>query len=299
MAVRITVRSLVLSSFALDGGAMHGIVPKPLWERVHPADAQNRVALVARAILVDDATSGARTLVELGGGQRWSAKERAIYAFAPGPDVPDVLREAGVDPDTVTHVVLTHLHWDHAGGLVLSGDAPRLAFPRAEHVVGRACLAHAGHPSEKDAGSFRREDIELLQRTGTLRLWDEGDTLAPGLTGRLAQGHTEGQIIPWIKERDDGPPLAIPTDLIPTRSHLKPGWVMAYDNHPAVTAAEKRALIGELHAVGGGVVLYHDPLVEAAFTRDMGRGPELCPARLDGSVMPRASEAGSAVRTAR
>jgi glyoxylase-like metal-dependent hydrolase (beta-lactamase superfamily II) len=286
MAPRITVRSLILSTFALDGGAMHGIIPKPLWERVHPADAQNRIPLVARALLVDDATSGARTLIELGAGQRWSAKERAIHGFAAGPDVPDLLREAGVDPETVTHVVLTHLHWDHAGGLVLSGEAPALAFPRAEHVIGRACLAHAEQPSEKDAGSFRREDLALLRRAGKIRLWDPGDPLAPGLTGHLAQGHTEGQIIPWIPERDDGPPLAIPTDLIPTRSHLKPAWVMAYDNHPAVTAAEKREMIGELHAVGGGVLLYHDPVVEAAFTRDTGRGPELAPARLDGSFMP-------------
>jgi glyoxylase-like metal-dependent hydrolase (beta-lactamase superfamily II) len=285
MATGITVGSLILSSFALDGGAMHGIVPRPLWERVHPPDPQNRIPLVARALLVDDAPSGARTLIELGAGQRWSAKERAIYAFAPGPDVPDLLRGAGVDPDTITHVVLTHLHWDHAGGLVLSGETPTLAFPRAEHVLGRACLAHAEHPSEKDAGSFRREDLELLQRTGKIRLWSEGDWLAPGLTGRLAQGHTEGQIIPWIPARDDGPPLAMPTDLIPTRSHLKPGWVMAYDNQPAVTAAEKRALIGELAAIGGGVLLYHDPLIEAAWVRDLGRGPELVTGTLDGAIL--------------
>ncbi len=287
MATGITVRPLILSSFALDGGAMHGIVPRPLWERVHPADAQNRIPLVARALLVDDAVSGARTLIELGAGQRWTPKERAIYAFTPGPDVPDLLRAAGVDPDTVTHVVLTHLHWDHAGGLVLAGDPPRLALPRAEHVVSRACLAHAEHPSEKDAGSFRRDDLALLQRTGRMRLWDEGTPLAPGLEARLAQGHTEGQIIPWIAARDDGPPLAIPTDLIPTRSHLKPSWVMAYDNQPTVTTREKRALLSELAAVGGGVLLYHDPLVEAAWARDVGRGVEFVTGSLDGSLVPR------------
>jgi len=286
MATGVTVRALILSSFALDGGALHGVVPKPLWERVHPADAQNRVPLVARALLVDHAASGARTLIELGAGQRWSPKERAIYAFAAGPDVPELLRAEGVDPDTVTHVVLTHLHWDHAGGLVLSGDEPRLAFPRAEHVLSRACLAHAEQPSEKDAGSFRPADLALLRSAGTIRLWDEGSPLAPGVVGRLAQGHTEGQIIPWILGRDDGPPLVVPTDLIPTRSHLKPGWVMAYDNQPAVTAAEKRALLSELAAIGGGVVLYHDPLVEAAWARDNGRGPELVTGTLDGSRRP-------------
>ena len=114
---------------------------------------------------------------------------------------------------------------------------------------------------------------------------DEGSPLAPGVVGRLAQGHTEGQIIPWILERDDGPPLVVPTDLIPTRSHLKPSWVMAYDNQPTVTAAEKRALMSELAAIGGGVLLYHDPLIEAAWARDTGRGPELVTGALDGSLV--------------
>src|SRR4051794_21424897 len=118
MASGVTVRAVVLSRFALDGGAMHGIVPRVLWERVHVADARHRIRLVARGLVVDHAGSGARVLVELGLGQRWTAKEREMYGLEPGPDAPEALREAGVDPETVTHVVLTHLHWDHAGGVV-------------------------------------------------------------------------------------------------------------------------------------------------------------------------------------
>src|SRR5580704_232272 len=240
----VTVRAVMLSRFALDGGAMHGIVPRVLWERVHRPDARHRIPLVARALVVSDAGSGARTLIELGMGRRWSEKEQAIYDLAPGPDAPGALAAAGIDPETITHVVLTHLHWDHAGGLVREDGT--LAFPRAEHVVGEACLAHAAHPSEKDAGSFRAEDVALLLREGRVRRWREGDPLAPGMTGRLSQGHTEGLVIPCLAARDDGPPLAVPTDLVPTRSHLKPGWVMAYDNLPATSAAEKRALFEEL-----------------------------------------------------
>jgi glyoxylase-like metal-dependent hydrolase (beta-lactamase superfamily II) len=284
MASGVTVRALVLSSFALDGGAMHGVVPKPLWERAHPADAKNRIPLVARALLVDHAPSGARTLIELGAGQRWSDKERGIYAMAPGPEVPELLRRAGVDPDTVTHVLLTHLHWDHAGGVVLAGDPPALALPRAEHIVGRACLAHAERPGEKDAGSFRAGDLALLRGAGKLRLWDEGEPLAPGIAGRVARGHTEGHVIPWIADRDDGPPIVYPTDLVPTRSHLRPSWVMAYDNQPAVCAAEKRALFEELARIGGGVVLYHDPEVEAAWARAGAKGAELAAGSLDGRL---------------
>jgi glyoxylase-like metal-dependent hydrolase (beta-lactamase superfamily II) len=272
----VTVRAVVLSRFALDGGAMHGIVPRVLWERVHRPDARHRIPLVARALAVSDAGSGARTLIELGMGPRWSEKERSIYDLAPGPDAPGALAAAGIDPETITHVVLTHLHWDHAGGLVREDGT--LAFPRAEHVVGEACLAHAAHPSEKDAGSFRAEDVALLLREGRVRRWREGDPLAPGMTGRLSQGHTEGLVIPWLAARDDGPPLAVPTDLVPTRSHLKPGWVMAYDNLPATSAAEKRALFEELGRVGGGVALYHDPEVEAAWAV----GGEMVPGGLGG-----------------
>jgi glyoxylase-like metal-dependent hydrolase (beta-lactamase superfamily II) len=271
-----TVRTVVLSRFALDGGAMHGIVPRVLWERVHRADAKHRIPLVARGVVVDHAPSGARTLIELGMGQRWTDKERALYDLAPGPDAPEALGAAGIDPDTITHVVLTHLHWDHAGGLVRAGGA--LAFPRAEHVIGEACLAHAQSPSEKDAGSFRAADLALLLREGRVRRWREGEALAPGLTGRLSRGHTEGLVIPFVDARDDGPPLAMPTDLVPTRSHLKPNWVMAYDTLPATTVAEKRALFAELSRVGGGVVLYHDPEVEAAWAQ----GGELTPGPLGG-----------------
>jgi glyoxylase-like metal-dependent hydrolase (beta-lactamase superfamily II) len=274
MASGVTVRTLVLSTFALDGGAMHGIVPRPLWERVHPADERHRIRLCARAVLVDHAPSGARTLVELGLGQRWSDKERALYAIAPGPDVPGP-RAAGVDPDTVTHVVLTHLHWDHAGGLVRAGPEPALALPRAEHVIGALCLDHAASPSEKDSGSFRQADLELLLREGRVRRWREGEPLAPGLEARVSHGHTEGLVIPIVRARDEGPPLAIPTDLVPTRSHLRPSWVMAYDNQPTVSVAEKRALAEDLARIGGGIVLYHDPLVEVAWAVDAGAGAEL------------------------
>jgi glyoxylase-like metal-dependent hydrolase (beta-lactamase superfamily II) len=278
----VTLRAFVVSSFALDGGAMHGIVPRLLWERVHTPDDHHRIPLVARAVLVDHAPSGSRTLIELGMGQCWGPKERHIYALAPGPDVPEILRAAGVDPDTVTHVVLTHLHWDHAGGLVLQGGGA-LAFPRAEHVVGDACLAHATRPGEKDRGSFRPDDIALLLREGRVRRWREGEPLAPGVEGRLSVGHTEGLVIPLIRARDDGPPVAVPTDLIPTRSHLKPGWVTAYDNLPAIAVVEKRALLSDLAAIGGGVALYHDPLVEAAWTVAGKAGPELVRGHLDGS----------------
>src|SRR5512140_2872923 len=110
MSSGVTVRAVVVSSFALDGGAMHGIIPRALWQRTHKPDEQHRIPLVARALVVDHAPSGSRTIIDLGMGQRWTDLERKRYALAKGPEVPDALREAGIDPDTITHVLLTHLH---------------------------------------------------------------------------------------------------------------------------------------------------------------------------------------------
>jgi glyoxylase-like metal-dependent hydrolase (beta-lactamase superfamily II) len=283
MSSGFTVRSVLLSRFALDGGAMHGIVPRYLWERIHLPDERHRIPLVARALLVDHAPTGSRTLIELGMGQRWTQKERDIYALAPGLDPPDELRSQGIDPDTITHVILTHLHWDHAGGLFLSSASERvLAFPRAEHVIGEECLAHAVAPNEKDRGSFRQDDATFLLSMGRVRLYRHPGPLAPGIEGRLSHGHTRGMLIPIIPARDDGPPLAFPADLVPTRSHLRPNWVMAYDNLPAESVAEKHAFITVLAQIGGGVFLYHDPLVEAAWITQGPKGPDLVAGTLAG-----------------
>lgn len=264
---------------------MHGVVPRPLWERVHTPDGRNRISLVARCLIADNPQSGYRLLIELGAGQRWSEKERAIYAIAEGPDPPQLLQSHGIDPGSITHVLLTHLHWDHAGGLFIQTDSePILSFPHAEHIVSEQSLARARRPSEKDAGSFRTEDIERWLRTAHIRVFQPGQEILPGITGRISNAHTEGLLIPILTGRIDGPPLAFPADLIPTRSHLKAHWGMAYDNHPLDIAPEKTALIRDLAAMGGGALLYHDPEVIAAFAFIENGEPILRPGLLDGTI---------------
>ena len=266
----ISARVVVLSRFALDGGAMHGIVPRPLWERVHVPDANNRIALVARALLVDHVPSGARTLIDVGLGQRWSDKERGIYAIEEGPDAHDVLAREGIDPASITHVLLTHLHWDHAGGLLRGrqGDARELAFPKAEHVVSRGAMRRAKSPSDKDAGSFRDDDLAHFLKKARIRESIPGEPLAPGVTADASSGHTDGLLVARVRARDDGPPLAFPTDLVPTRSHLKPSWIAAYDERPSISVDEKKALFAKLAEERGGVVFYHDPDAVVAWARE-------------------------------
>lgn len=265
------VHSVVASRFALDGGAMHGVVPRVLWERAHPADSQHRIALVARVLVVDDAAAGARTLIDTGLGARWSEKEMARYAIDADLDAKAALASSGIDPDSITHVVLTHLHWDHAGG-VLDRDG-ELAFPRAEIVVSAEALAHARAPSEKDEGSFRPDVISALVSRAKLRIVsDERAMLAPAVRATPSHGHTPGLIVPFVDERADGPPLAFPTDLVPTHTHCKVPWIAAYDVMPATSAREKAELFDELELVGGGLVLYHDPSIDAAWPRRAASG---------------------------
>ncbi|NUO47426.1 MAG: MBL fold metallo-hydrolase [Polyangiaceae bacterium] len=262
----VTVRSFIASRFALDGGAMHGIVPRPLWERVHTPDAAHRIALVARILIVESDRAGTRAILDVGLGERWSPKERERYAIADVAPLPELLREASIDPDSITHVVLTHLHWDHAGGVVDQGGD--LVFPRAEHVVSEAALAHALQAGPKDGGSFRADVTGALRERAKLRTVARTNAeILPGVEARFSDGHTTGLLVPFIPARDDGPPLAFPTDLVPTRSHCRASWIAAYDNRPATSADEKQALFQDLAAVGGGLVLYHDPEVVAAWPR--------------------------------
>ncbi|MEJ7734467.1 MAG: hypothetical protein WKG00_35380 [Polyangiaceae bacterium] len=123
-----------------------------------------------------------------------------------------------------------------------TGTGPgAVALPRAEHVVAEAWLVYAAGAGAKDGGSFRQDGLATLLAAPHLRRWRPGEALAPGMDGLAFHGHTEGQIVPVIRARDDGPPLAVPTDLVPTRSHLRPGWGMAYDNDPRRVVDDKRA----------------------------------------------------------
>ncbi len=266
--MKVTARAIVVSKFALDGGAMHGVVPRILWQRTHKPDDKHRIALVARALLVDEATSGARTLLDLGLGPAWNDAERDRFGIEGDGDVPATLAAAGIDPATVSHVVLTHLHWDHMGGLVDAGGD--LAFPSAEIIVSRRALEHARAPTAKDEGSFRADLIDHLSRQKHVRVLDEEaldgrGAIAPGLVGISSHGHTQGMIVPLVLDREDGPPLAFPTDLVPTRSHTRVPWIPAYDVLPVESTREKAALLDRMADAGGGLVFYHDPKAEVGW----------------------------------
>ncbi len=269
------VRAVIDAFFGLDGGAMFGIVPRPLWEREQPPDGRNRIRLACRCLLLQG--DGRVVLVDTGIGAKWSARERGIYAIEPvAGGLPRALAAGGVEPGDVTDVIQTHLHFDHAGGLTSpapgasaeeaarDGAAVVATFPAATLHVQRRNWRWAAAPSPRDAGSYRAVDWAPYTAGGAaLHLVDGAAPILPGVDALPTEGHTPGQQMVRVRGGAGEPDLIYCGDVIPTHSHLRLPWNMGYDLAPLTILDEKRAVIDEAAARGHLLVLEHDPEVAA------------------------------------
>lgn len=251
---------------AFDGGAMFGVVPKPLWERAHPADARNRIRLAVRCMLITDGAR--RVLVDDGIGTHWDGKHRDMYGIEQtASHLEQSLARAGCSRETITDVVLTHLHFDHAGGTTRGeGSERHLTFPNATYHLQRRHWKWAHQPSDKDRGSFRPEDFEPLERSGRLHLIEGATELYPGLHLFISEGHTVG--LQLVRLQSDEQTLLYCGDLVPTTAHLKPAWVASYDLYPLTVIEEKKMLLAQ--AVEDKSILFfeHDPHIAACTVKD-------------------------------
>jgi glyoxylase-like metal-dependent hydrolase (beta-lactamase superfamily II) len=261
------VSILETGRFALDGGAMFGVVPKALWSRTNPADDRNRIAMAARTLLVRG--NGRNILIDTGNGDKWDEKTRDIYAIGEF-GLESALAAHGLTPNDVTDVLLTHLHFDHCGGstrLVEGVPVPR--FPNARYAVQKDNLAWGRKATEKDRASYLPENFEPLVSEGMLDLIDGEGEFAPGISLHLMHGHTVSMQV--IRVHDEHNSIAFCADLIPTATHLHLPFIMAYDNHPLTTLEEKRAFIPRASEEGWIIVFEHDPVTPAA---RVARGPK-------------------------
>lgn len=248
--------------FKLDGGAMFGVVPKVFWQEHHPADEHNRIQLVLRCLLAEHGDR--RILVDTGIGDRWEDKKKGIFAIERRPNqLVAELAEAGLTRDSITDVVLTHLHFDHAGGALRTVDGdPAPVFPAARHWVQQRHWDWAQSPSERDQASFRAEDFQALSELGRLQLVDGAAEIMPGVRVSPVNGHTPGQ---QMVEFDTGNGTVVYCgDLIPFVSQLHVPWIMGFDLNPLLTVTEKTQFLTRAAEEGFVLVFEHDPRFEAA-----------------------------------
>ncbi len=245
-----------LDRFRLDGGAMFGVVPKPLWEKSNPADTSNRIAMGCQSLLLRRANRV--ILIDSGLGEKWDRKRREIYAIE-SISANSALAPFGLTSDDVTDVVLTHLHFDHAGGLTWTDHegTPKPSFPNARHWIQADHLDWARSPSEKDRGSFPSENIEPLVQADLFHLVRGEEELFTGFRVMPLYGHTKAMQAILIH---GDPPIFFPTDLLPMAPHLHLPFIMAYDIEPITTLREKEKYLALAAREGWQIYLQHEPI---------------------------------------
>ncbi len=257
---QIEVVPLLDGFIRLDGGAMHGTIPRALWERKNPPDARNRILMSLRGLLVRG--PGYTALVETGLGDHHDAVFADRFAVDRPTPIVARLAELGVLPADVDLVVDSHLHWDHAGGnVVRDGEVFRPAFPRAEYVVNRANYEEATHTHERNRASYRAEDFETIAAMRRFRFVEAARyqevEVAPGLRVERVDGHADGMQVVYVD--GGGQRVAFLTDMAPLASHLDLPWIMGYDLFPVDTLGAKKRLLPRAAKEGWIVALVHDP----------------------------------------
>jgi glyoxylase-like metal-dependent hydrolase (beta-lactamase superfamily II) len=251
--------------FRLDGGAMFGVVPKPLWERRAPADERNRIRLGLRPLLV----RGKKTMIiDAGIGAKMDAKSVEIYGIDRSRNLDHALGEAGLADGDIDIVLASHLHFDHAGGFTAVGESGRIVprFPRARYVVRTAEWEDATHPHERNRASYLPENFVPLAEAGVLDLVAGDEWIMPGVRVVRTGGHAMHHQIVMIES--DGRTAVFAADLIPTTAHIDEPWIMGYDLYPMDTLAFKRQFVREAIEREYLVFFEHDPEVAAGYIRD-------------------------------
>ncbi len=242
---------------------MFGSVPKNLWERRIAADSENCIPLAARSLLLRSATR--LILVDSGIGEKWSDKERKIFAIQN-----TACSALPFKNDEVTDLILTHLHFDHAGGATLcdSKGTLRPAFPQAKVYLQKRNLENAKNPTLKERASYRLENYQALEGTN-LTLVDGNKEILPGVFSHQVDGHTVGQQL--LEISDEKTTLLFASDLLPTSHHVPLAYHMGYDTCATTVLKEKELFLEKAVAKNAIVVFQHDPVVEAA--RIVKKGP--------------------------
>jgi glyoxylase-like metal-dependent hydrolase (beta-lactamase superfamily II) len=255
--------------YKLDGGAMYGVVPKTLWNKVAPADEFNRVSMSCNTLLIQTGTHN--VLVDTGMGERWDQVERDRFGVVTLVDYENFVASAGLSNKDIDAVVLTHLHFDHVGGSLREvGGKLVPTFPEAKYYTqkGELALARANHPRAR--ASYRSSDYEPLLECGVLVVADGDTQVVPGVYAKVTGGHTTHHQVATFESQ--GKKGVFFGDLMPTKNHVSPAWVMGYDHYPLQCCESKAVWSKQASAEGWLVVYDHEPGVPWGYIKEKSEG---------------------------
>lgn len=264
------VLPILTGRFALDGGAMFGTVPKVLWQKMIPSDEHNRIPMEARALLLKgqdqniliDTGNGADFIAKY--GDKLGQKFAEMYAInQEGPSLIKSLAHWGVTPEQITTVILTHLHFDHAGGATCwDGQALVPTFSKAKYFLQASNLVTAQNPNSREKASYFAANYQPLITSNQLTLLNGEQQINEHIRVTVSNGHTIGQQNVWVEDANNS--LFYGADLIPTHAHIRKSWIMGYDLDPLTLINEKSKILEEVIQKNAYLFFEHDPFMDAA-----------------------------------
>ncbi len=274
------IKTINTGLFKLDGGAMFGVVPKSIWNKINPADANNMCTWAMRCMLIEDGDQ--LILIDTGIGNKQSEKFYGYYDLSGDNDILSNISKAGYTPNEITDVILTHLHFDHCGGAVSLDKSTGIyqpTFANAKYHTHKKHWQHAMSPNPREKPSFLKENFEVLATSGQLVYSDEKTKISNNVSLKVVSGHTESMFIPRIDTGNEI--IYYCADLIPSVGHIKVNYVMAYDIEPLRSMTERQAFLDTALLENAKLFLEHDPNIACVNIKADERGA----ATIDGEFM--------------
>jgi len=259
-------------NFSCDGGSLFSVIPKPMWSKVYPADENNITKLILRCLLVD--LGEQKILIEAGVGNHYPEKVRKNNGHEDTDAIEKSLAEKGYRAEDITDVLFTHLHWDHCNGAVLNENGKlKLQFPNATHWCSKTQWEHSKISNIRERAAYYPEILDFLKTEGNMQLVEGECELFPGISVRMFDGHTPGQMIPFIQYQ--GKTYVYMSDLIPTAANIPIVWLASYDLYPVTALEEKENFLKEAAEKEYILFFEHDFYTECATVEWGEKGPKV------------------------